>query len=166
MGHVIISGVLSFACAKVAEKTARDPTWEMYKTTQQKTSMFHGSESLHRGFLQGKTHTCFYNSLLKTEEQWNDVTSGSVKTSVTVGKMIREVKGPLLTFTIRILSDCYSVWPGPNVYIQLYITYINILFMSIYIYLNLHTYNTVFFIVYQLSTRSFFDCLVLGVWPL
>ena len=72
------------------------------------------------------------------------------------------MKGPFLTFTIRILSDCYSVWPGPNVYIQLYITYINILFMSTYIYLYLHTYNTVF---YCLSTQSLFDCLVLGVCP-
>ena len=70
---------------------------------------------------QGK-NTRFLEPLLKAEEQWNDITSGPVKTPVTVGKMIWEVKGPLLTFTIRILSDCCSVWPGPNVY-NIYIEY-------------------------------------------
>ena len=42
-------------------------------------------------------------------------TSGPAQNPITVGKCFE--KGPLLTFTIRILSDCYSAWAGPKKYI-------------------------------------------------
>ena len=139
-------------CLRQSKKKRLEiPPWEMYKTTQLQQAFFMAPSLYTLNIFAREKHTCFYNSLLKTEEQWNDITSGSVKTSVAVGKMIREVKGPLLTFTIRILSDCYSVWPGPNVYRYVSIivynihTYLFCLYnIYIYIYLYLHTYNTGF----------------------
>ena len=118
MGHVIISGFWALPARK-SKKKRLEIHPDKCRNPRGKKQASHGSESLHlENFCKGKTHV-FLQLHIKNRRTMKRLTSGSVKTSVTVGKMIREVKGPLLTFTIRILSDCCSVWPGPNVYIYI-----------------------------------------------
>ena len=95
MGHVIISGFGALPARK-SKKKRLEIHPEKCRNPLSKIQASHGSESLHLENWAREKHTCFYNSLLKTEEQWNDITSGPVKTSVTVGKIDLRSEGTFL----------------------------------------------------------------------